>query len=159
MLSDDVFRSRLETTIASLRYWVPQIADAARIEESEGEGFWRISVTPKVFGACPFELMLRSSQHYDLVLGTETYEELPIESFDLFLPLAEAITAGRVVQRRTVSAATGAVVEVESIIRLADGRIWHERRVIEPLANAASDDGLEKHGAAFLPYHRDGPHE
>lgn len=152
MLSDDVFRARLQTTIASLRYWVPQIADAACIEESEGPGYWKITITPKVRGACPFELMLRESQHFDLVLADETYEDRPIETLDLFLPLVEGIAGGRVVQRRFVSAMTGRERDVESVVDTGGGKQWRDRRVS---AAAVDAEGIEQHDVHFLPYHRD----
>ena len=91
MLPDDVFRSRLQTTITALRYWAPSIADAARMQESETGNFWKIIVTPMVASACPFELILHFDQRYDLAVGDETYERRPIESFDWFVPFAEAI--------------------------------------------------------------------
>ena len=39
MLPDDVFRSRLQSTITALRYWAPSIADAARLQ---GDGDQRL---------------------------------------------------------------------------------------------------------------------
>lgn len=130
MVADDVFRSRLQATIAALRYWVPTIADAAHVEQTESRDFWKIAVTPSTAGACPFELVLRADQHYDISIAGETFEDRPITSLDLFLPLVTAITAGRVVQRYTVSAATKAALSVETRVALEDGAIWSERRAM-----------------------------
>ena len=47
MLPDDVFRSRLQSTITALRYWAPSIADAARLEETETSDYWKIIVAPR----------------------------------------------------------------------------------------------------------------
>lgn len=154
MISDDVFRSRLETTIASLRYWVPQIADAARIEESQGAGFWKIKVTPKTGGACPFELMLRTSQVYDIAVGRETHEDLPIESMDLFLPLVEAITEGRVIERRLISMATGQVAETVTIVDLGRGKEWRASRRSKAFKDLVSLGASLHSDHHFLPYHR-----
>jgi len=153
MISDDVFRSRLETTIASLRYWVPQIADCARIEESQGPGFWKIKVTPATAGACPFELMLRTSQVYHIVIGRETYEDLPVETMDLFLPLVEAIADGRLIERRLVSMATGQVAETTTIVDLGRGKEWRASRRAKAFKDL--DLGASLHNDHhFLPYHR-----
>ena len=46
MIADDVFRSRLQSTITALRYWAPSIADAAHIEEAETGNYWKIIVAP-----------------------------------------------------------------------------------------------------------------
>ncbi len=154
MISDDVFRSRLETTIASLRYWVPQIADAARIEESQGPGFWKIKVTPHTAGACPFELMLRTSQHYDVVVGHETYEDRPVESLELFVPLAEAISNGRIIQRRLLSMATGEVAETQTLVDLGQGSEWRASHRSKAFKDLASLGGCHHRDQHFLPYHR-----
>ena len=53
MLPDDVFRSRLQTTITALRYWAPSIADAARIEEAETGDYWKIVVAPRLAQRLP----------------------------------------------------------------------------------------------------------
>jgi hypothetical protein len=52
MLPDDIFRSRLQSTITALRYWAPSIADAARLDETEASDYWRLTVKPKVASAC-----------------------------------------------------------------------------------------------------------
>jgi hypothetical protein len=154
MLSDDVFRSRLETTIASLRYWVPQVADAARIEDSEIAGAWKLAVTPRTEGACAFELLLCESQKFDLMLAGETYEDRPIESLSLFLPLVEAISEGRVIQRRTSSVLTGILYEVESTVLLGDGALWRDHRCLAPISSAVPGDSLTETRHLFLPYRR-----
>ena len=53
MLPDDVFRSRLQSTITALRYWAPSVADAARLEEAETSDYWKIIVTPAVAERLP----------------------------------------------------------------------------------------------------------
>lgn len=151
MLSDDVFRSRLQATIASLRYWVPTIADCARTLERETADFWRLAVTPAVEGACAFELMLHPSQRYDLAVAGETYEDRPVESLDLFLPLVEALVEGRVVQRRKTSLATGVTHDVETIVSLAPGKEWRDHR---HRADTPADTDVVFDDRHFLPYRR-----
>lgn len=154
MTSDDTYRSHLESTIASLKYWLPQISDAARIEESQGTGYWRVMATPHVAGACPFELVLRSSRSFDLVLDKELYEDLPLEAPQLFVPLLEAVSEGRVIERSKRSMATGAVSEVMSLVELGSGRSWQAARRVGPADATADADMQEFHDRHFLPYRR-----
>src|SRR5687768_18299231 len=91
MLHDTVQRSRFEATVAALSYWAPSVADVARVQEVETESCWRMKITPVDPAACPFELTLRHDGHYRLVIAGEVYDDRPIESFGVFVPLAEAI--------------------------------------------------------------------
>jgi hypothetical protein len=154
MLPDDLFRSRLQTTITALKYWAPSIADAARIEESETGNYWKIRVAPFLANACPFELILHFDQRLDLAIDDETYEGLPIESFDIFLPFVEAIADGRVVQRRWLSRLTGLERSVETLVMLAGGGIWREGRGAAFARPSLDDDGTELRERRFLPYRR-----
>jgi hypothetical protein len=155
MLPDDVFRSKLQTTITALRYWAPAIADSARVEESETGSFWKTTVAPFTPNACPFELILHFDQHYDVALDDETYEGLPIEGFDMFLPFVEAVADGQIVQRHWVSRFTGLERSVETVVTLANGGIWRETRgAARTNAPPAADDGNELIERRFLPYRR-----
>jgi hypothetical protein len=154
MLPDDLFRSRLETTITALKYWAPSIADAAHVEEARSGNFWKMAVSPGLANACPFELILHFDQRYDLAIGEETYEGLPIESFDLFLPFVEAIADGEVVQRHWVSRLTGLERSVETLVTLANGGIWREARGAVQGMPSLEDDGTELRERRFLPYRR-----
>jgi hypothetical protein len=154
MLPDDLFRSRLQTTITALKYWAPSIADAAHVEETETGNFWKIAVGPLMANACAFELILNFDQHYDIAIGEESYEGLPIESFDVFLPFVEAIADGRVVQRRWVSRLTGLERSVETLVMLAGGGIWREARGTSVALPSLDDDGTELRERRFLPYRR-----
>ena len=154
MHSDDVFRAQLQNTIASLRYWIPSIADAVRVEEIEDEGFWKISVIPKTQGACPFELIFRADRHFDMVIAGETFEDLELSSFDLFLPLVEAIADGRVIQRRRVSQATGALREIETIVLLKNGQDWRRLRTLGEATALVTSEDTERRDRHFLSYRR-----
>jgi len=153
MLPDDIFRSRLQTTIMALRYWAPSIADAARLEETETSDYWRINVAPAVASACPFELILHSDQRYDLSIAEETYEARPIETFDWFIPFADAIAEGNVVQRRWISRLTAIERGVETLVMLGGGGIWREGRGAYQMPTL-DDDGTELRERRFLPYRR-----
>ncbi len=122
MLPDDVFRTKLDRTIASLRQWSAALSDCARIEEQDAARYWRLAVRPLAVGACPIELILHHRQRCDLAIGNESYEDRSVEDFDLLLPLAEAITAGRVLTRHKTSANTGAALAIETHVKLAGGQ-------------------------------------
>jgi hypothetical protein len=154
MLPDDVFLSRLQSTITALRYWAPSVADAARLEEEETSDYWKIVVTPTMATACPFELILHADQRYDLAIAGETYESRPIESFDWFVPFAGAVSEGHVVQRRWLSRLTGLERSVETLVTLPGGSIWREGRGDTHLLPTLDDDGTELRERRFLPYRR-----
>ena len=154
MLPDDVFRSRLQSTITALRYWAPSIADAAHIEEAETGNYWKFVVAPAQAQACVFELILHFDQRYDLAIGEESYESLPIESFDICVPFVEAIADGNVVQRRWISRLTGLERSVETLVAMGGGGIWREARGEPHLMPSLEDDGTELRERRFLPYRR-----
>jgi hypothetical protein len=155
MLPDDVFRSRLQSTVTALRYWAPSVADAARLEETESSDYWRINVAPMVAAACPFELILHADQRYDLAVADEVYENRPIESFDWIVPFANAVADGEIVQRRWISRLTGLERSVETVVMLGGGAIWREGRGELPSRMPTlDDDGTELREKRFLPYRR-----
>jgi hypothetical protein len=151
MLPDDVFRTKLDRTIAALRRWSGALADCARVEEQEASRYWRLAVRPHAIGACPVEMILHHRQRCDLAIGNESYEDRAVEEFDLLLPLAEAIAAGRVLTRHKSSANTGAALAIETHVRLADGRTWQADRRLRPRA-VPGRTILEDRW--FLPYRR-----
>ena len=104
--------------------------------------------------ACPFELILHFDQRYDLAVADESYESLPIESFDIFVPFVEAIADGGIVQRRWVSRLTGLERSVETLVTLPGGGIWRETRGEPHLMPSLDDDGTELRERCFLPYRR-----
>jgi hypothetical protein len=154
MLSDDVFRNKLQQTIASLEYWTGDIASAARIERAETDTAWRLCLMPEAPNACPLELILRADQHFDITVGDETYEDQRIESLDLFLPLLKAVSGGQVVTRTWRSAATDQKQETETIVTLADGRVWQGRANGAVQPNGDRDLRCDRH---YVPYVRRTP--
>ena len=151
MLPDDVFRTKLDRTIAALRQWSGALTDCARLEEQDASRYWRLAVRPLAVGACPVEMILHHRQRCDLAIGDESYEDRPVEEFDLLLPLAESIAAGRVLTRHKSSANTGAALAIETHVRLADGQIWQADRRLRPRA-VPGRTILEDRW--FLPYRR-----
>jgi hypothetical protein len=149
---EEAFRSLLATAIESLRYWRPTVFDAARVEEAELTHGWRLSSAPLMVGACPFSVTLRSDRLVDLTVAGETYGGLSFDDYDDVLRLMEAIAGGNVVQRRYHSVTTGALLDVETVVTLADGKTWKSRRAgSSPAARGIEPETRERH---FLPYRR-----
>jgi hypothetical protein len=132
MLPDDVFRAKLDRTIADLRRWSGALTDCARIDEEDAARYWRLAVRPLAIGACPVELILHHRQRCDVAIAEEAYEERAVAEFDLLLPLVEAIANGRVLTRVKKSANTGAALAVETQVRLAGGEVWQADRRLRP---------------------------
>jgi hypothetical protein len=152
MLADDAFRAQLRRVALDLRAWGATLAGLARVEESEGDTFWRLGVAPAARGACGFELILHFDQHADLAVGPEFYERMPIEDLALFPRLARVIAEGRVLTRTWTSRNTGAVRCVETVITLADGEVWQRQRLNVPLAAAISAEECVVEDHHYGPY-------
>lgn len=155
MSIDDRYRAKLQAAIAALRYWVPTISDAAHVTQSDGGAYWSLAAEPNVPGACPFELVLRTDGKHDIMIAGETYEDLPTDDLDLFVPLACAIARGNVIRRMTATAATGMPVMIETIVKLDGGNAWrNSRNLLAPGDPSATADALIE-DRRFLPYKRD----
>ena len=152
MLSDDVYRKRLAATFSGLRAAAAPFADIALIDSAATPDFARLSLIPNATGACAVEIMLRADQLYDISLGTEFYEDCAVTNFDLFEPLILAITLGDVVQRRHISAATGAERGIETIVSLPGGVLWRKGHVHADLAYAIADQSTVFQDRRFVPY-------
>ena len=154
MLSDDVYRAGLAASFAALKRAVEPWADVAMIDTAETADFARLSLIPHANGACPVEIMLRRDQFYDIALGSEFYEDCPVDTFDLFLPLIMAVTRGDVIQRRHLSAATGSERAIATIVTLPDGALWQRGHAHPAIANAIPDEATVFNDRSFLPYRR-----
>ena len=154
MLSDDVFRDRLEQTLVDLEAWASGMRDCAEVEITASPHFWRMSVAPHIAGACPFELMINSNQTFSLRLASEVYENRPLDRFDFFLKLVNAIADGRVERTKTRNALTGVLLAIGVRVEIEDGWDWiGARRVTpEPLPALEAEEIRSTH--RFLPYRR-----
>ena len=151
MLPDDVFRTKLDRTIAGLRQWSGTLGDCAHVEIEDAARYWRLAVRPLATGACPVELILHHRQRCDLAIGDESYEDRAVDEFDLLLPLTEAIAAGRVLTRHKKSANTGTALAIETHVRLPGGQVWQADRRLRP-RTIPGPTILEDRW--FLPYRR-----
>lgn len=157
MTSDDVFRAKRNLTIAELSAWTGFVADVAHVEHGNIDGAWRISMTPKSPGACPVELLIRDDQKFDIRIGGETYEDVPVDSLDTFRLMLEAIADGRVITRTTRSALTGSVRDIESFVDVAPGNTFHGRvngSAAPPPLPDVSSINVEVHDTHYVPYRR-----
>jgi hypothetical protein len=149
MLPDDVFRNHLEQTLVDIEAWAEKARDCAAIEIAASQSYWRMVVLPYLPSACPFELLVKSDQHFSLKLADEVYEHRPVERFDLFPALARAIEAGHAERIETFTATTDTLVAIAMRIELVPGWDWiGERRI------ALLDGDKECRTHRFLPYRR-----
>ena len=130
MLPDDVFRERLEKTLVDLETWAEETRGSADIAITASDRYWRMVVRPFFQGACPFELLIKASQTFDLALDREAYENKPVQRFDLFLILAKAIVAGHVERIETRNELTGILTNVAMRVELAPGWDWIGSRTV-----------------------------
>ena len=150
MLSDDVYRTRFRAVVSEIEAWLETLRPVALVEVGRDEASWRASVDPHVPEACPFELMLRVDQRFDLTVGPETYEDQVIASLDIFVPLLKAIVAGRVVTRQHTTTATGTLTKIETIISLNDSAPWVG---VRPLIARPPEAGVHR-DQHYVPYAR-----
>lgn len=136
----------VEATIEQIRYWVPTISDVARTVEARDGESWLLSLEPHLSTACPVAIALRQSGRFDISLAGETYEDCALDTLDQLVVLLERIVDGGVIQRKWVSAATGAPQGIETHIRLGPGLVWSN--------GPKPDGGAECRDRHFLPYRR-----
>lgn len=155
MTIDDRYRAQLQAAIAALRYWVPTISDAAHVTQSDGSAYWSLAAEPNAAGACPFELVLRTDGKHDIMIAGESYEDLPTDDLDMFVPLACAIARGDVIRRMTVTAATGTPVTIETIVNLDGGKVWRQTRDLPSARHPDAASEVLAEDRTFLPYKRE----
>jgi hypothetical protein len=154
MLSDDVYLSRLRGTTSILEAWAHAVRVHALVDVGHDEASWRLSVLPHARQACPFELMLRNDQRFDLTVGAETFEDLPITSLEIFGPLLEAIAAGNVAISSVSTVATGMNIGVETVITPVDLAPWIGLRAVAPAAFQITNIPVVRSERRFAPYAR-----
>lgn len=154
LFPDDVYRSRLSDTIATLEAWAASERDVAEVNIAATAAYWRLTVVPNIPGACPFELMLRADQRFNTIIGPEIYEDKLIDTFEFFPMMVRAIARGDVERVEILNALTGVVDAVEIRLTLEDGWAWiGERRLGQRTPRRL--DGLEERRVyPYLPYRR-----
>lgn len=154
MLPDDVYRHRLEKTLIELEAWANDKRGSADIAITASDRYWRMAVTPFLPGACSFELLIKSDQTFDLALNGEVYENKPVERFDLFPKLVQAIASGHAERIETRNALTGILTNIASRVELAPGWDWiGSRDVLKKFAREL-EESEERQTHRFLAYER-----
>jgi hypothetical protein len=151
VLSDDVYRAKLTKTFHDLKRFAATLTGVAHVDLQETPDFVKLSALPLAAGACPVEMMLRADQLYDIAIGTEFYEDCPIDDLGLFELLLAAVVRGDVVQRHTVSVATETHHAIETIVHMVGRAAWrrgHVLGVCPPTGDVIARD------RRFLPYLR-----
>jgi hypothetical protein len=152
MQSDDVFLTNFRATVSGLEAWAAGLAAVAAIETESDESCWRVACVPHAAQACPFELMLRRDQRFDLTVGPETYEDQPIASLDMFQPLLAAIVAGRVVTSVWSTAGTGLRTGLETRIMPLAGAPWSASHALNARPQIAGE--IQRRDHHYVPYAR-----
>jgi hypothetical protein len=152
MLPEDVFRARLDRTIAGLRQWRESHTDCARAEEQQTSDFWRLRIQPLAAGTCPVEMVLHQRQTCDLAIDGEYYEDRSADEIERLLPIVTAISTGQALKRLQKSANTGACLAIETVIRLPNGEVWKADRWLRP--DIVAPRRLIREDRWFLPYRR-----
>ncbi len=153
MASDDTFRKQLQHVISALETWAKEMEPWAEIELGPVGDAWRISAVPHAETACPFEIILRPDRKFDMTVGGETYEDLPLDALTDIPQIVRAIANGRILVRRWTSRFTGLEYGVETIVDLpgADEGRFSRRN---PEAPPVEDTELEAFLQSFAPYRR-----
>ena len=153
MQPQDVFNRNFAATTAALDAWLATVSADAHVDREKTTDYWRASVRPNQANTCPVELMLSRNQTFDLDVANESIVGRPIADLGLFLPLMEAIAAGRLVHRSWRSSATDAGLTSEIIVSLAGGENWSMRRLIRA-ETAATENSAIARDRSFVPYRR-----
>jgi hypothetical protein len=154
MQPDDVFHRHIAEATADLAQWGKEMAPFAEIVVTGKPAYWAMTVKPRITGACPFELLLRSDQFYDIVIAREVYEDRPIEDAGIFPILVRSIACGDVERRLVSSCLTGMLQSIETLVVLGDGLQWSANRDIIKPAARAPEDLTEIKTLRFVPYCR-----
>lgn len=153
MLSDDAYRREIDAVIAELEARAAAFEAVTEMLVERNALYWRMAIAPYVPGACRFELVLRSDRRFDVVIGGETYEDRQVDRFDLFVPLLEAVSEGRVITRHWLQAGTGALHTIETIVDLGGISFTAERRIAPPTSRATRETCIAR-DRHWLPYRR-----
>jgi len=154
MLPDDVFRERLEQTLMGLEAWAESTRDVASVNISASPHYWRMAVVPETEGACPFELLLKSTQTFGLKLGEEVYENERIEDFSIFSKIVHAVADGQVALVEIFNAQTELLLGLATKVVLSDGTTWMRERRVTPRPMPALEILEERRDRWYLPYRR-----
>jgi len=153
MLSDDNFQKRLQHIIDAVEVWAAEMEPWADIELGFTDGVWHIVAVPHATTACPFEIVLRPDQKFDMTVGGEIYEDQPLDALTDIPQMVRAISNGRILIRRWESWTTGLEYNTETIIDIPGA---DEGRFERPNPDSPPVDDAELMATlrTFAPYRR-----
>ena len=150
---DDKFQRRLRDIAARFHDWSLGYENHAHFTVEDVNGYWQFSAIPVSDTACPFEILIHPNDKVDFLIGAQAYEERTLEPLELVLSLVKAIAVGHVVTRTWRSTNTGAMIKIETIIRLDENSTWCDSDVINHSFNTDAVPML-KFDRYYLPYQR-----
>lgn len=159
MLPQDQFNRRFDDLVASLSAWSDALRDTAELMTEVTQTYWRLRLDPQAAGACPVEIILHRNQTYDMMIGQESYEGLPLDAIETVQQVVAAIARGEVMTRITRSAATDQPIGVSTVVGHEESPLFERTRsVTHPLSpaaprNVAVSDAVT-HRRHYTPYRR-----
>lgn len=159
MLPQDQFDRRFDDLVASLTAWSDALRDAAEVATEATQTYWRLRLDPQAAGACPAEIILYRTQTYDMMIGQESYEGLPLDAIETVQQALAAIARGEVMTRMTRSAATDQLMAVTTVVGHEASPLFERTRSLShPLSSAAPCTAAMSeavtHRRHYTPYRR-----
>lgn len=154
MITDDRFQRRLRDLAARYLDWARGLAGVGEIKVEDAGGYWRFAAMPDPANSCPFEILVHPGDKVDLFIADQVYEERSLDPLERLLPLTAAIADGQVITRHWLSAATGLLLRVETIIAMADDTVWRDGHDLAPDNIPATTPHWLKRDRHYVPYKR-----
>lgn len=124
MISDESYNNQLADTKAALTNWAEKNSAGARITIDQDDLYWRIAAEPYENSICPIELIFSSERKYDIAIAGASLEDQPVESFDIFLPIFDAVASGSAITRTYLTRTTHQPLATRVIVPLEDHPDW-----------------------------------
>lgn len=151
MISDDQFNLERDRAIRQLTQMSDGMRDVAHVVIEQSDNIWRLGLEPHAPGACAFDLAIRADQRFDILIADQLYEDLPIETFELFVGLAHAITDGRVIVRRYFTPLTGTETGSRALVQFDNDVVW-SGPMRGPMNSRHSETDFIAADSHFVPY-------
>ena len=124
MISDETYNNRLNDAKAALSDWAERNAAGARIMIDQGDLYWRIFAEPVELSICPIELIFRDDRNFDIAIADASAEDQPIIDFEVFPPIFESVSDGRVITRNYLTRTTRQLLARRTIVPLTGYDNW-----------------------------------
>jgi hypothetical protein len=129
MQSQDHYAHALRASCERLASLGEALRDCADVEIEAAPTFWRLGLKPHVAQASAVELVVaQAAQTFDLQLGADVFEAIPLPDPVLLEAIVMAVVAGCVRIETARRAATGLWVARTWRLMFADGGAWQQQR-------------------------------